>query len=64
MVIIRSIVGLGKGLGMSITAEGVETDEQLAQIRAAGCTEAQGYLLGRPKPASELGFSGTLPALV
>ncbi|MBD2750187.1 EAL domain-containing protein [Microvirga sp. BT688] len=64
MVIIRSIVGLGRGLGMSITAEGVETDEQLAQIRAAGCTEAQGYLLGRPKPASDLGFSGTLPALV
>ncbi len=64
MVIIRSIVGLGRGLGMSITAEGVETEEQLAQIHAAGCTEAQGYLLGRPKPASDLDFSGLLRLLV
>jgi diguanylate cyclase (GGDEF)-like protein len=62
MVIIRSVVRLGRGLGMSITAEGVETEDQLAQIRAAGCTEAQGYLLGRPKPALELDFSGAVSA--
>jgi diguanylate cyclase (GGDEF)-like protein len=64
MVIVRSIVQLGKDLGMSITAEGVETEEQLAQIWATGCDEAQGYLLGRPKPATDLDFSGTIPALI
>ena len=57
MVIIQSVVALGKGLGMSITAEGVETEQQLAQIQSAGCTEAQGFLLGRPKPASDLDLS-------
>jgi diguanylate cyclase (GGDEF)-like protein len=64
MIIVQSVVWLGRGFGMSITAEGVETEEQLAHIRAAGCTEAQGYLLGRPQPASALDFSGTLPALM
>ncbi|MBM6579557.1 EAL domain-containing protein [Microvirga sp. BT689] len=64
MIIVQSVVWLGRGFGMSITAEGVETEEQLAHIRAAGCTEVQGYLLGRPKPASALDFSGTLPALI
>jgi diguanylate cyclase (GGDEF)-like protein len=64
MIIIQSVVLLGQGFGMSITAEGVETEEQLAQITAAGCTEAQGYLLGRPKPASALDFSGAASALI
>jgi diguanylate cyclase (GGDEF)-like protein len=64
MVIIESIVRLGRDLGMSITAEGVETKEQLVQIRAAGCGEAQGYFLGRPKPASDFDFSVTIPALI
>jgi diguanylate cyclase (GGDEF)-like protein len=64
MIIVQSVVWLGRGFGMSITAEGVETEEQLAHIRAAGCTEAQGYLLGRPKPALDLDFSGALRMLV
>jgi EAL domain-containing protein (putative c-di-GMP-specific phosphodiesterase class I) len=42
------VVGLGKTLGMSITAEGVETGEQLRLVRQQGCDEAQGYLLSRP----------------
>ncbi len=46
--IVHAVVGLGKSLGMSITAEGVETPEQLRLVRIQGCTEAQGYLLGRP----------------
>ena len=46
--IVQAVVGLGKSLGMSITAEGVETPEQLRLVRLQGCDEAQGYLLGRP----------------
>jgi len=36
------------------TAEGIETAEQLAQVRAEGCTEVQGYLFSAPRPAAEL----------
>ena len=52
--IVRTIAGLGVILGMRTTAEGVETAEQLEQIRSHGCTEVQGYLLGRPVPEKEL----------
>jgi len=48
--IISAVVGLGKTLGMSITAEGVETAEQLRLVKRQGCDEAQGYLLSRPLP--------------
>lgn len=57
LVIVQSIASLGTGLGMPTVAEGVETEDQLSQIRAAGCTEAQGYYFGRPKPAAELTFT-------
>jgi EAL domain-containing protein (putative c-di-GMP-specific phosphodiesterase class I) len=56
--IIRAIVGLGKSLRIPVTAEGVETDEQLALVRAEGCDEAQGYLISAPIPAADV------PALV
>ena len=39
---------------MTTTAEGVETQEQLDQMRAEGCTEAQGFYYGRPMPANEI----------
>lgn len=52
--ILRAIVSLGRGLGMTITAEGVETHEQLAILRREGCGQVQGYLLGKPEPLSEL----------
>nr|WP_279292703.1 EAL domain-containing protein [Methylobacterium goesingense] len=51
--IVRAVVGLGTQLGASITAEGIETEAQMAQVRQEGCTEAQGFLLGRPMPAEE-----------
>ena len=51
--IFKAIVGLARGLGMSVTAEGVETDEQLRRVREAGCQEVQGFLLGRPVPAEQ-----------
>ncbi|WP_244488072.1 EAL domain-containing protein [Aureimonas sp. Leaf454] len=49
--ILKAIAGLGLSLGMSITAEGVETQEQLARIRSEQCTHVQGYFTGRPMPA-------------
>jgi EAL domain-containing protein (putative c-di-GMP-specific phosphodiesterase class I) len=52
MAIVRAVTGLGKSLGMTTTAEGVETREQLALLRSEGCTEVQGYLLSRPLPVA------------
>ncbi len=46
--IMRALAGLGSSLGIEIVAEGVETAEQLAQLRALGCSGVQGYLIGRP----------------
>jgi diguanylate cyclase (GGDEF)-like protein len=44
LAIIRAVIGLGKNLGMTTTAEGVETGEQLAVLRAERCDEVQGFL--------------------
>ena len=52
--IVRAVVGLGQALGMTVTAEGIETPEQLALVRAEGCTQAQGYLLGRPQAVADV----------
>ncbi|HEY4926645.1 MAG TPA: EAL domain-containing protein [Roseiarcus sp.] len=52
--IVRAVTSLGVALGMTTTAEGVETAEQLRQIRAHGCNEVQGYFFGRPCPANAL----------
>ena len=52
--IVRAVIGLGASLGMTTTAEGVETEAQLAQLRAEGCDEVQGYLFSRPVPVSEV----------
>jgi predicted signal transduction protein with EAL and GGDEF domain len=51
--IVRAIISLGTSLGMTITAEGVETNAQLEFVRAAGCSEAQGFLIDTPKPVDE-----------
>jgi diguanylate cyclase (GGDEF)-like protein len=50
--IIASIVGLGRSLGVTITAEGVENEEQVTLLRAAGCDKVQGFLFGRPMDLS------------
>jgi diguanylate cyclase (GGDEF)-like protein/PAS domain S-box-containing protein len=50
--IVRSVVALGHGLSMRIVAEGVETEEQLALLRALGCDEYQGFLFARPMDAA------------
>lgn len=52
--IIRAIAGLGKSLGMTTVAEGVETADQMERIRAEGCTDVQGYLISKPVSASEV----------
>ncbi|MDN3720092.1 EAL domain-containing protein [Roseibium salinum] len=46
--IVTSIIGLGRSLDVTITAEGVETEEQAILLRAAGCDLVQGFMFGRP----------------
>jgi diguanylate cyclase (GGDEF)-like protein len=53
-IIVRTIAALGDALGIETTAEGIETVEQLELVQRAGCTEGQGYLIGRPRPASDI----------
>ncbi|TPL23029.1 MULTISPECIES: EAL domain-containing protein [unclassified Mesorhizobium] len=52
--IVRTIIGLGAELGITVTAEGVETEAQLDMLRRNGCVEAQGYLIGVPSKAAEI----------
>jgi EAL domain-containing protein (putative c-di-GMP-specific phosphodiesterase class I) len=54
IAIVRAIAGLGKSLGITTTAEGVETEEQLESILAEGCDEVQGYYFSAPRPAKEI----------
>jgi diguanylate cyclase (GGDEF)-like protein len=49
--IVQAIIAMGRSLRLHVTAEGVETAQQLAMVKALGCTFVQGYLLGRPGPA-------------
>lgn len=52
--IVRSIISLAHSLGISVTAEGIETEQTLALLRGAGCDFAQGYFIGRPMPFETL----------
>jgi diguanylate cyclase (GGDEF)-like protein/PAS domain S-box-containing protein len=52
--IVGSIVSVAKALGLSVTAEGIETDAQIEFVTALGCIEAQGYRFGRPVPFDQL----------
>jgi diguanylate cyclase (GGDEF)-like protein len=56
--IVRAILGLAKGLGLTTTAEGVEDAGQLAYLKANGCNEGQGYLFSKAVPAEDI------PALI
>jgi EAL domain-containing protein (putative c-di-GMP-specific phosphodiesterase class I) len=52
--IVRAVISLARDLGMRITAEGVETEQQAAILAGLGCSEVQGYLYSRPVPAADL----------
>ena len=54
VAIVGAIADLATSLDMTTIAEGVETPQQFTQVRALGCTEVQGFLFSRPKPAAEL----------
>jgi EAL domain-containing protein (putative c-di-GMP-specific phosphodiesterase class I) len=50
----KAILALGRSLGLTVVAEGIETDEQLRMLRRLGCELGQGYLFGRPATAKEI----------
>lgn len=52
--IVSAVAQLAQSLNMRTVAEGVETPEHLAKVRASGCTQAQGYLFSRPVPAADI----------
>jgi diguanylate cyclase (GGDEF)-like protein len=54
-IIVQAIIAMSRSLRLKVTAEGVETTHQLAMLRSYGCTFVQGYLLGPPSPAAQLG---------
>ena len=54
MAIVRAITSLARDLKIVTTAEGVETEQQLELLRGAGCSEVQGFLIGRPTPGEEV----------
>ena len=54
LAIVRAIIGLGISFGITTTAEGVETDEQLRRLNLEGCIEVQGYLFSKPIPPSQI----------
>ncbi len=61
--VVRAIAALGASLGLTTTAEGVETLEQQRMVRAEGCTNMQGFLVSRPVPAADVaGLIGMLTA--
>jgi diguanylate cyclase (GGDEF)-like protein/PAS domain S-box-containing protein len=58
--VVCAVVGLGRSLQIETTAEGVETEEQCALLRASGCNLGQGFLFSEPRPKAELPFAASL----
>jgi diguanylate cyclase (GGDEF)-like protein/PAS domain S-box-containing protein len=53
--IVATVISIARNLGLAVTAEGVETEEQAALLAALACEDVQGYLFARPEPAEEVG---------
>ena len=62
LAIVRAIAGLGISFGMTTTAEGVETEEQMRCLKLEGCIEVQGYLYSKPVPGQVAGLMARLNA--
>ncbi len=60
--IVHAVVELARSLNLTVVAEGVETTDQLAEIRRLGCTMCQGFLIARPVPANQVSFEIAVPA--
>ena len=52
--IVRAVITVAKSLGLAVTAEGIESEAQLGELRALGCDRGQGYLFARPVPADRI----------
>ena len=52
--VVAAILGMADALGLTATAEGVETEDQLSRLKALGCSRAQGFYLAKPLPAAEM----------
>jgi predicted signal transduction protein with EAL and GGDEF domain len=52
--IVRAVITVAKSLGLAVTAEGIENEAQLGELRALGCDRGQGYLFARPVPADRI----------
>jgi diguanylate cyclase (GGDEF)-like protein len=61
--ILRAVLTLGRGLKIPVLAEGIETETQLSMMKFEGCSEAQGYLLGRPAPLRQHILEGRIQVL-
>lgn len=58
--VVEKIIDLGKAYSMEVTAEGVETSEQLAFLKKNKCDEVQGYLLGKPAAIADLNLNASV----
>jgi EAL domain-containing protein (putative c-di-GMP-specific phosphodiesterase class I) len=52
--LVHTVRNLARNIGVTVIAEGVETTQQLDELRVLGCESAQGYLFSRPVPANEM----------
>ena len=57
IVIIKSIIAVANSLNIKVIAEGIETETEFAMLKELGCDYIQGYLIGKPMPASDFQYN-------